>query len=145
MRASAAYFDTSVVVKRYVNELASVRARGLLRRFRPVLSAVALVELSSAVRRRTNAGELSEAAMTAVLRRIDDDRRRWQLIDVTAPVLNRAETLALELGIAALDAIHVASAATLAEGLGRHVAFVTADARQRSAAARVNLEVVWVE
>jgi hypothetical protein len=47
--------------------------------------------------------------------------------------------------LAALDAIHIASALVFVGVLGRPVPFVTAGARQRLAAERVNLQVVWVE
>jgi len=141
----SAYFDTSVVVTRYINEPSSTRARELFRRWRLVCSGIVPVELGSALRRRANLGELSDAALTAALRRIDDDRARWELIEVAPPVLSRAETVALQFGVGALDAIHIASALVFADELGRRLPFVTAEARQREAAARLNLEVVWVE
>ncbi|OLB99723.1 MAG: hypothetical protein AUH30_04530 [Candidatus Rokubacteria bacterium 13_1_40CM_68_15] len=144
MPTPSAYFDTSVVVKRYVNEPSSIRARELFRRFRLVSSTVVPVELSAAIRRRMNLGDIDETGMTAALRRINDDRVRWELIEVAPPVLSRAETVALQFGVPALDAIHIASALVLADELGRRPPFFTADARQREAAARVNLEVVWV-
>jgi predicted nucleic acid-binding protein len=140
-----AYFDTSVLVKRYVNEAGSAKARALLRRFRFVSSAVAPVEATSAVRRRAAVGELSDAAMRAVLTRMADDRAHWELVEVAVAVLSRAEGLVLQFGLTTLDAIHIASALSLVEALGRRAPFVTADARQRQAAARAHLDVVWVE
>jgi len=140
----SAYFDTSVVVKRYIHEPSSIRARDLFRRFRLVSSAVVAVELTAAIRRRVNVGDINDAGMMAALRRINDDRLRWELIDVASPVLSRAETVASQLGVSALDAIHIASALVFADESGRRPPFFTADARQREAAARVNLEVVWV-
>ena len=47
-----AYFDTSVLVKRYVREDGSMYARALMRRHRVVSSAVAPLELLSALTRR---------------------------------------------------------------------------------------------
>ena len=144
MATPSAYFDTSVVVKRYINEPSSIRARELFRRFRLLSSAVVAVELSAAIRRRVNLGDITDAGLTAALRRINDDRVRWDLIDVAPPVLSRAGTVAMQLGVSALDAIHIASALIFADESGRRPPFVTADSRQREAAARVNLEVVWV-
>lgn len=46
--ASRAYFDSSVLVKRYVNERASTLARGLLRRFRVVFCVLTPLEGLSA-------------------------------------------------------------------------------------------------
>ena len=143
--ATLACFDASVLVKRYVEEAGSRAARDLLRRFRPVCSAIVQVEVTSAVSRRARAGEISEKAAQATLNRLGDDRARWELIDVEASILARAELLVREVPVATLDAIHIASALVFIGGLRRNVPFVTADANQCAAAERMNLEVVWVE
>ena len=104
MPAPSAYFDASVLVKRYFTGPGSTSSRMLLRRYDVLSSAVVPVELVSELARRRSAGEVGED-----------------------------------------DAIHVASALVLADEFGRRVPFLTADARQRAAAAAVNLEVVWVE
>lgn len=145
MSSAGGYFDTSVLVKRYVNEPGSRRARELLRKLSVVTSALAPIEAASAVQRRARVGELDERAVRAMMRRMADDRGRWELIDLEAAVLARAESLVRDVALATLDAVHIASALLLGEGMGRRVPFVTADARQRTAAERVNLEVVWVE
>jgi predicted nucleic acid-binding protein len=143
--ATVACFDTSVLVKRYVEEAGSRVARDLLRRFRPVCSAIIQVEVASAISRRERAGEISAKAARTTLNRLGEDRARWELIDVEAPVLARAEQLVREVRVATLDAIHIASALVFIGSLRRDVPFVTADANQRAAAERANLEVVWVE
>lgn len=97
------------------------------------------------VARRWRSGEIAETAVRAILNRLRGDRAQWRLVDVGPPVLARAETIVSEFGVATLDALHIASAVILGDQLGRPVPFVTADGRQRQAAERVNLEVVWVE
>jgi predicted nucleic acid-binding protein len=144
MAAAPAYFDTSVLLKRYINEPGSVRAREALRRFKLVCSAIAPVEATSMVGRRLRSGELSEPAARAILNRLHDDRAQWELVEVQPAVLDRAENLVFDVGVATLDALHIASALVFASEVGRRVSFVTADARQRAAATRVKLEVVWV-
>jgi len=52
MSALPAYFDSSVVVKRYVREQDSEAAARLLHEYQPVSSALLPVEISSALRRR---------------------------------------------------------------------------------------------
>ena len=145
MPSSGAYFDTSVLVKRYLNEPGSVRARELLRRLSVVSSSLAPVEATSAVRRRVRVGELDERVARAVIRRLADDRSGWELVDIESTVLARAESLAHDVVVTTLDAIHIASALVVVEGMIRKGPFVTADARQRIAAERANLQVVWVE
>ena len=144
MPSSGAYFDTSVLLKRYLNESGSMRARELLRRMSVVSSSLAPVEAASAIRRRVRVGELDERAARAMIRRLADDRVGWELVDVESTVLARAESLVHAVTVTTLDAIHIASALVVVAGMIRRVPFVTADARQRVAAERANLEVVWV-
>ena len=145
MASPGAYFDTSVLVKRYVTEPGSVRARELLRRWPVVSSALAPVEVTSAFHRRVRAGQVDEREVRAMLQRMATDRARWQLLGVAPAILARAESLVRGGALRALDAIHVASALVVVEGMARRVLFVTADGNQRVAAERENLEVVWVE
>ena len=139
-----AYFDTSVLVKRYVKEEGATRARRLLRRHRFLSSAILPVEALAAFRRRRTSGELAEGHHAAIVVRLQQDRGHWELVELTAPVLGRAEQLATEEDLRALDALHVASALEFETAIGRRIPFVTADRRQREAARRVGLDVVWV-
>src|SRR5262249_35165934 len=102
MAAAPAYFDTSVLLKRYINEPGSVRAREALRRFRLVCSAIAPVEATSMVGRRLRSGELSAPAARAILDRLHDDRAQWELVEVQPAVLDRAEGLVFDVGVATL-------------------------------------------
>lgn len=139
-----AYFDSSVLVKRYVNEAGAQRARDLLRRFRVVSSTIAPLETTSAARRRLSSGDLTPSALDAVLARLQHDRVHWELMDVSGSLLLRAEQSVRHFTIAALDAIHVTSALLFIEVSRQRVPFVTADAQQRVAAERAHLPVVWV-
>lgn len=142
---STACFDTSVLVKSYFDEVGSRHAREVVRRFRPVCSAITPVEATSAIVRRSRGGELGPRATRSLLNRLRDDCAEWELVELQASVLSRAESIILDSWIATLDAVHIASALLYSEGLSRRVPFVTADARQRAAAERLNLDVVWVE
>jgi uncharacterized protein len=135
-----AYFDTSALIKRYVDETGRQRVLQLLRRHRCVTSAVLPVELRGALRRRLADGSLEHIATSAILKRLAADRQFWTFIEVTSDVLDNAETLVSTHPLRTLDAIHVASARLFALRLGRpSVLFVSADARQSSAAAAVGM------
>ncbi len=139
------YFDTSALVKRYVNEPGSRQARALLRRHDFLSSAIAPVEAMSALVRRRRAGDLSEESFRAVLRRFQSDRTRWELVEVSAAVLGRAEELIQGgMTVKALDAIHIASIMTFQAAYGTRIPFVTGDAQQRDVAHESALDVVWV-
>ena len=143
-KADWAYFDTSVLVKRYVNEQASVHARTLLRRYRFLSSSIAPVEALSAVSRRRHAEDLPERHFAAILSRLWADRLYWELVEVSPPILVQAEELIMTTALRTLDAIHVASALTFRGSSGFRIPFVTADDRQREVAGQLALEVIWV-
>ena len=139
-----AYFDTSVAVKRYVEEDGAREARVVLGRHRLLSSAILPVEALAALGRRREAREVSEADFESILGRLEHDRVHWELVDATRAVLRRAELLAGEQGLRALDALHVASALEFETSTELHVPFVTADRRQREGAERAGLNVVWI-
>ena len=139
------YFDTSALVKRYISEPGSLQVRQLLRRHNFLSSALTTVELLSGLSRRKRDGDLSEPNFCALLRRIRGDRIRWELVEVGSLVLAKAEEIVQgNVSIKTLDAIHVASVITFQTGSGREIPFITGDARQREAATRLGLDVVWV-
>ncbi|MBI4483229.1 MAG: type II toxin-antitoxin system VapC family toxin [Acidobacteria bacterium] len=144
MPAVWAYFDTSVLVKRYVRETGSPRARALLRQYRFLSSAIAPLEVVSALRRRRAIGELAEKDFFAILSRIRKDRVYWELVEVSPLVLSRAEELIRETALRTLDAVHLASALVFQTASGIRVSLITADARQREAAGRWALDLVWL-
>ena len=144
MPAAWAYFDTSVLVKRYLHEEGARLARDLLRRYRFLSSSIAPVEALSAFSRRKAAGELSERSFDSIVSRMSADREHWELIEISAPILERAEEVIRRAGVRTLDAIHIASALAFRESSGLRVPFVTADERQREAAQQMEFMVTWV-
>lgn len=140
-----AYFDTSVLVKRYVKEEGSTVARRLLQRYRFLSSAVAPIEVMSALSRRRMAGELAQRDFLAIRSRLHKDRGYWELVEVGAIVLSQAEELVQKTGLRTLDALHVASVLTFQAGSGLTLPFITADVRQREAAVKLALNLIWVE
>ncbi len=140
-----AYFDTSVLVKRYVKERGSTATRKLLQRYRFLSSAVAPVEVLSALSRRRTAGELTQRDFLAIKSRLHKDRAYWELVEVGPIVLSQAEELVQRAGLRTLDALHVASALTFQAASGLTIPFVTADVRQRDAAESLALNLIWIE
>jgi predicted nucleic acid-binding protein len=139
-----AYFDTSVLVKNYVQEAGSARARELLRTHTFLSSSITPVELMSALMRRKSRRELQADDMPGILARVRDDRPYWKLVDVGIPVLGQAEEFIQRIQMRALDAIHVASLIIFQAASGTQIPFITGDGRQRDAAKHMNLDVVWV-
>lgn len=140
-----AYLDTSAAVKRYVSEPGSLRVRALLRRHDFLSSAITPVEITSALCWRKQNGDLSEENFRTVLRRIQNDRRQWELVELGTMVLSRAEEIIQgSVPVKALDAIHIASLVTFQAAAGIRIPFITSDGKQRDAAAQMGLDIVWV-
>ena len=135
-----AYFDTSALIKRYVEDPGRRAVLQLLRRHACVTSAVLPVEIRSALRRRVSDGTLDPGGLAGILKRVAADRAYWTLVEVAEEVLAAAESLAATHPLRALDAIHLASAQVLA---GRTaptpVTFVSADVRQTAAASALGM------
>jgi predicted nucleic acid-binding protein len=143
--ATPAYFDTSVLVKQYVAELGTAAAQPLLHRHRVVSSALAPIELTSALTRRRTERRLSVAQWERLIRYVRIDRAHWELLAVSDAVMARAEEVIRATRVRSLDALHIASALLCSTLAGRALPFITADASQCAAAATAGLDVVWVE
>jgi uncharacterized protein len=142
--AGIAYFDTSVLVKRYVNERGSILARSLFRRFRVLSCVLFPLEAVSTCARLKAIGELSERGFSAIMARLSTDRRQWELLELTTPILARAEEVLQRTQIRTLDALHVASALIFQDRSSAALPFVTADEWQRQAAQQMGLQIIWV-
>jgi predicted nucleic acid-binding protein len=136
---SWAYFDTSALVKRYIDEEGRRNVLRLLRRHQCVTSALLPVEFRSALRRRATDGSLDSRRVPGILKRFAADREFWASVEVTDDVLQAAEKLVAAHPLRTLDAIHVASADLFAHRLQAELTFVSADARQTAVAATVGL------
>ena len=135
-----AYCDTSALVKRYVDELGRRELMRLLRRYDCVTSAISLVELKSALRRRVAARDVAGARVPELLTHVVEDRSYWTLIEVGAEVLRGAEALLSIHAVGTMGGIHVASAQLLASRVSAgHVTIVTADERQGEVASAIGL------
>jgi hypothetical protein len=75
------YFDTSALVKRYVDEAGRREVLQLLRRNECVTSAVLPVEMRSGLRRRVAEGSLEVARLPAILKHVAADCRHQSTND----------------------------------------------------------------
>ena len=142
---SFAYFDTSALVKRYVRERGSAQVRFLLRRYDFLSSAITPVELLSALGRKKRTGDVSEKEFSTLVSRIQSERLRWELVEVTGSILSRAEEVIQgALPLRALDALHVVSSMAFQAATAVEIPFVTGDGRQRDAAKQLGMDVAWV-
>jgi hypothetical protein len=140
-----AYFDTSALIKRYVDEPGRPEVLRLLRKNQCVVSAVLPVEVRSALRRRVGEKTLDAKRVPGILKRLAADRAYWTIIEVSREVLATAESLSGAHPLRALDAIHVASAKLFADRLASPTfTFVSADSRQTEVAEALGIQTRYV-
>jgi len=140
-----AYFDTSALIKRYVEEPGRREVLGLLRTHQCVISAVLPVEVRSALRRRLADRTLDARHVPGILNRFASDRDYWIAVEVSSDVLAAAESLSGSHPLRALDSVHVASARLFRDRTGAvSFTFVSADAQQTKVADALGLETRYV-
>ena len=140
-----AYFDTSVIVKLYVEEGGSQEARALVQKYRLLSSVLLPLEVSSALARRRDSGELSPEDFWIGSGHFQDDRQFFEWVELTQAVRHRVESFLQVHAIRTLDAIHITSALVFKESVEiPALPFITADRRQLLAAQAIRLETVWI-
>jgi len=109
------FLDTSALVKFYHEEegTASVTALILDCRGDIHISELAKLEVISSICRRFRSKEIDEAAYQEAVFAFREDLQRYKLAPLSHTVLNKAESLLLELapafGLRTLDALHLAT------------------------------------
>jgi predicted nucleic acid-binding protein len=129
------YVDSSALVKRYLRELDSAIANGLLDADREwVTSAITEVEV-----RRVLAIRLAPDRLATVRSRLLRDLERTAVVAVDATTVGLAASLAEATGVRSLDALHLASMQRLAS---RAMRLVTFDVRMAAAARDLGISVL---
>ena len=131
------FFDTSALVKHYIEEIGSDWVTGLVtqRGARNYIASATGVEMTAALARRGLTQSLAQFETDFV-----NDYRRLALPEST---LDLARQLTRQHRLRGYDAIQLASAVTLAEALGKaQVEFICADAELLVAARKCKLRTV---
>lgn len=108
------YFDTSSLIKLYVEEEGSEAVRELLAAADLGASSVVLyVEMRAALARIYQSARLDTASYRKALKSFETDWSNLATVSLTDPILRLAADLAERHLLKALDAIHLASALSL--------------------------------
>jgi predicted nucleic acid-binding protein len=135
-------FDTSALVKRYHVEAGSDKVDDIFDNPDSVLiiSELALVEVTSALQRTLNQGEITARAMENALAQFARDvLSELIVVELTSKLVRRARRLILEYDLRTLDALQLASAL---EFRMLNPTFVCADAKLRDAAQAAGMTVI---
>jgi predicted nucleic acid-binding protein len=134
MKSSWLYFDSSAYLKLYVKENGSEEAKKIAKKNRIISSAILLTECYSAISRKKKMGEIKEVLFYDLTDRLKRDLKCLEIVRLTDEVLRKAEEIALNSTVRAMDALHVASALIFLESSHFELSFVTSDGKQEKAA-----------
>jgi uncharacterized protein len=136
------FLDASALVKAYVRERGTDDVRKLYRRTLAA-SALSIVEVRSALRRRQREGSLPEAHVDAIVSALKVDLAAMWAVEARKSVLESAGELLDRHPLRAYDAMQLASALSIYRRV-RAVTFVCADGVLTQAAAAEGLRTLEV-
>jgi predicted nucleic acid-binding protein len=130
------FFDSSAVVKLYLEEEHSARVRGWMEPVFSVVSRLAEVEVASAFVRGVRAGMMTREQGERALAGFRADFVRWQVVEVSREVTAEAIRLAWSYPLRAADAIQLGSALVFSRAMGRDLGGFVAFDHQLNEVAR---------
>ncbi len=134
----AYYFDTSALLKRYVNEAGSawVRATFEAPETDIIVSQLTLVEAVAALARRAKGGAFRPGDAARVMQQLEADfHNRFLVIEVNSQLIVKAVELAKQRALRGYDALQLATALTVRSLMApTTIMFVAADAELDTAA-----------
>ncbi len=139
------YFDSSALIKRFVEEAGSKRVEALIEaELPPATSKVAYAEVHAGLARKLRERGLTPAAHRSAARTFDADWRAYVRVDLVDALLILARDLVQRRPLRGFDAIHLASALRLRDQIGDEVRFVASDERLLAVASSEGLATVDV-
>jgi predicted nucleic acid-binding protein len=139
------YFDTSALVKLYVQERDSESVRDLYSQAGFVCThLIAYVELLAGVAKGASLGRFSAGQQAQLLAEIDTGWRQLEVVEIDEVLARRAGHLALRHVLRGFDAVHLAAAERVMTETPATAkfGFVGFDLRMRSAAQTLGMEIL---
>jgi len=139
------YFDTSALIKRFVEEPGSRRVEALIALDPQIAtSKVAYAEVHAGLARKLRERAIAAAAHRTASRVFDTDWRAYLRVDLADRVLTLTRDLVRRHPLRGFDAIHLASAMHLRERLGEPIRLIASDERLVAAASAEALATIDV-
>lgn len=138
------YFDTSALVKRYVNEAGSDNVRVWLRSAdHKATGLITRAELPAGINRLLRMKYLVSEDYVNALNEFRADWEFFNRIPITEQLVARADLLTCEYSLRGYDAVHLACALTWQDLLGASVSLATFDKELIDAAQKTGMEVLF--
>jgi predicted nucleic acid-binding protein len=128
------YFDTSALVRQFVDEPGPPAVDGLIEEGPTATAAVAFTEVYAGLARKRRARELTETAFKSACRQFEAEWPAYVRVALRDDVLLLARDLIQRHPLRGFDAIHLASALILQAALAEDMTFVASDDRLLMAA-----------
>ena len=136
------YVDTSALIKIYVTEEGTDTVQEAVSRASVVAaSRVAYVEARAALARACRESRIRERDLRQSVAEMDEDWKRFLVVEVSDDLVQRAGDLAEEYALRAYDALKLASALTLTRRVDSGVFFLAFDQALTQAAQSAGLAV----
>ena len=137
------YFDTSALVKLYVEETGSNRIRDITHRASVIsTSKIAYPEARSSFARKRKEGGFSQNALRKIVEQLNRDWESYLLIEITDGLVRAAGDLAEKYLLRGFDSIHLASAVQLRNKIRSEISFSSTDLKLNQSAQKEGLSVV---
>jgi uncharacterized protein len=137
------YFDSSALVKRYIEESGSDVVQSLLDRdTSAATSKLAYPEILSALTRKQRSGELTKRSLQAAVQQFEADWAGIVVVEFHDELLPAMKSLLLKHHLSGADTVHLSSALWLKRALQSDLAFVASDLNLLKAARAERLEVI---
>lgn len=138
------YFDTSALVKGYIQEEGSKEVIALLDEVENLFGSIVLtqVEMAAAVQRAARAVGASPASASGAWQDFMDDWPSFTRLAISPMTIERASGIAWNHGLRGYDSLHLAAALLWQDALGTQITFATFDRELWLAAQKVGM-VSW--
>jgi len=136
------YFDTSALLKAYVEEAGSKEIIALLDEGDNLFGSIALtkVDMASAIQRAVRAVGVSSSVAADAWQDFIEDWESFTRLRVTTGTIEKASDLAWKYGLRGYDSLHLAAASLWQENLGVKVTFAAFDHDLWQAGQKAGLE-----
>jgi uncharacterized protein len=135
------YFDSSAWTKRYILEQGTEEVESICFRAEKItLSILCVPEVVSAFTRLKREGRITPEQYNRLQKSLYEDIVDVKLINISMEAINQAVNMIQKFPLRTLNALHIACA-----GLSKTDLFVSADARQLTAAEGIGLEVRYID
>lgn len=123
------YFDTSALVKGYIQEEGSKEVLTLLDEVDNLFGSIILtqVEMAAAIQRAVRAMGSSSASASGAWQDFMDDWPSFTRLTVSPMTIERASGIAWNYGLRGYDSLHLAAAQLWQETLGKQITLATFD------------------